>query len=178
MFYKLACKFAIMNLLSQNRFAVILLGCVISLTATISSCRQLDVFEKNTNIPGMSWSYNFNANGTFTITDTAAAYNVYLVLRHTDAYLYNNIWLNVGIQAPGDSMNYSKVNLPLGNDATGWDGTGLNDIWEVRQVIVAGKSNFKKGNYQFNIAHIMRDNPLKNVMSVGLGIEKAGAIRE
>ena len=154
----------------------VLSGILIILAVVAASCRQLDIFEKNTNIPGMKWQNNFTVTGTFNITDTASLYNIYIVLRHTDSYKYNNIWLNAGIQAPGDSMQLQKVNLPLANDATGWEGTGMNDIWEVRKLILAEPKPFfkKQGLYTFSISQIMRDNPLENVMSAGMRIEKAG----
>lgn len=139
-----------------------------------SSCTRLDVFEKNTTIPGMKWNTNFIATGTVNISDTVSAYNIYIVMRHTDAYNYNNIWLNTGLQAPGDSMKFQKINLTLGNDASGWEGSGMNDIWEVRKLISGVPKRFiRSGLYNFSIQHIMRDDPLREVMSIGIRLEKA-----
>jgi gliding motility-associated lipoprotein GldH len=135
-----------------------------------NACSQIDLYEKNTPIPKLNWYANFNATGTFNITDTTSLYNVFVVLRHTDTYQYNNIWLNVGLQAPGDSMKTQKINLSLGSDAQGWEGAGMNDIWEVRKPIA--RLPLKKGNYSFNIGQTMRDNPLEHIMSVGLRLEK------
>jgi len=138
----------------------------------IHSCTQIDIFEKNTVIPKYEWQQSFTAKGDFIISDTNSAYNIYLVLRHTDAYQYNNIWLNIGLQPPGDSMQIRKVNFVLGDDAKGWNGTGMNDIWEVRKLL-NGVPPFKQpGKYSFSISQIMRDNPLLHIMSVGLRIEK------
>lgn len=138
-----------------------------------SSCNQIDVYEKHTVIPKYEWQSGFSATGDFLITDTVSAYSIYLVLRHTDAYQYNNIWLNIGLQPPGDSMHNQKVNLILGDDANGWEGSGMNDIWEVRKLLNGEPRRFKRGGkYSFTISQIMRDNPLLNVMSAGLRIEK------
>jgi len=137
------------------------------------SCKQVDVYEKNTTVPHYEWQHNYAAGGTFSITDTTASYNIYIVLRHTDAYKYNNIWLNVGLQAPGDTMFFQKVNLALASDATGWEGTGMDDIWEVRKLLNSQPRRFKKsGEYKFNITHIMRDNPLPDIMSAGMRVQK------
>lgn len=139
----------------------------------LAGCRQIDVYEMNTPIPKYKWQHSFAAPGTFIIKDTAASYNVSIVLRHTDAYAYNNIWLNVGLQSPGDSMYYQKIDLSLGNDAGGWEGAGMNDIWEVRKLLNSRSIRFKKaGTYHFRILHMMRDEPLENVMSAGLRVEK------
>ncbi len=145
---------------------------ILIIIACTASCTQINVFEKNSNIPGYKWQNNFAATGTFNIDDTLAPYNLYLVLRHTDAYAYNNIWLNVGLQSPGDSLFFQKIDLSLGNDANGWEGTGMNDIWEIRKPLAQNKRFRKKGQYSFSIFQIMRDNPLLNVMSAGLRVEK------
>ncbi len=137
----------------------------------ISSCNQLETFEKNTSIPNYQWNRNFKTEGSFLVTDTAAAYKAYIVLRHTDAYKYNNIWLNVGIAEPGDSLRYRKVDMQLGTDAAGWAGSGMNDIWEIRQLLLI-KRFTKKGTYKFAISQIMRDDPLPAVMSAGMRLEK------
>jgi len=139
----------------------------------ITSCRQIDVFEKNTVIPKYEWNSNFTVSGNFLITDTIAAYSIYLVLRHTDAYRYNNIWLKIGLQPLGENLTHQKIDLQLGDDANGWEGTGMNDIWEVRKLLNGQPRRFKKaGNYHFSIDQIMRDDPLPAIMSVGLRLEK------
>ncbi len=139
----------------------------------LASCKQIDVFEKNTVIPDYQWKSDFKVSGSFTISDTISAYSIYLVLRHTDAYQYNNIWLNIGLQPPGDSLQKQKIDIKLGDDANGWEGTGMNDIWEVRKLLNGEPRRFKKpGYYYFEITQIMRDNPLPEMMSAGLRIEK------
>ena len=151
--------------------------CFLTVVATcviyISSCTQIDIFEKNTTIPNNEWKQDFAATGDFLVADTISPYSIYLVLRHTDAYQYNNIWLNIGLQPPGDSMHFQKVNLVLGDDANGWEGSGMNDIWEVRKLLNAEPRRFRQpGKYSFKILQIMRDNPLPHIMSVGLRLEK------
>jgi gliding motility-associated lipoprotein GldH len=160
-----------MNFSAKNRnchYAGVLIICL-----ALFSCRQTDLFEKNTTIPAYEWQSNFIARGSFKITDTSSSYYIYLVIRHTDAYKYNNLWLNVGIQAPGDSMQYRKVDVQLGDDANGWKGTGMNDIWEVRELFNEDAKPFKKaGTYNFNISQLMRDNPLAHIMSAGIRVDK------
>ena len=79
------------------------------------------------------------------------------------------------MQAPGDtSLQFQKINLPLGSDAKGWEGVGMNDIWEVRKLISGTPKRFiKVGDYTFTIGQLMRDNPLQHIISAGLRIEKA-----
>ena len=154
----------------NNRFLFFLLLLITSLVA----CNQVDVFEKDIPVPGQKWKMGQELSGSFRISDTLSAYNIYIVLRHTDAYNYNNIWLNVGLQSPGDSMYRQKLDLSLGSDATGWEGTGMNDIWEVRKRLTGRPQRFRRaGDYRFTISQAMRDDPLEHIMSAGIRVEKA-----
>ncbi|MGC4101343.1 gliding motility lipoprotein GldH [Ferruginibacter sp.] len=149
-----------------------LTGCTLMIVLSLTSCTQLAVFEKDTSIPQYQWKSSFEVKGSFDVTDSAAAYDSYLVLRHTDAYKYNNIWLDLAIQPPGDTMHHQKIDMPLGTDANGWLGTGMNDIWELRQLHFKGAHFKKPGRYNFIITQIMRDDPLPGIMSAGFRLEK------
>ncbi len=140
---------------------------------SVVSCIKIDLFEKQVQIPSQQWFYNDVPHFTFHITDTTSLYNLYIVLRHTDSYNYNNIWLRLGSKAPGDTMQFQNINLQLATDANGWEGTGTDDIFEVRKNITPGPVPFKKpGDYTFSISQIMRENPLRHILNVGLRVEK------
>jgi gliding motility-associated lipoprotein GldH len=145
---------------------------LITFCVFVSSCTQLATFEKDTAIPGNKWKSSVEIKGSFAVTDTTATYNTYIVLRHTDAYKYNNIWLNVGIQPPADSMHFQKLDVALGTDAAGWFGSGMNDIWELRQLYFKGVRFKNPGTYNFTITQIMREDPLPGIMSAGFRLEK------
>lgn len=136
-------------------------------------CGKINLFEKQIKIPDQDWYYENVPQFTFQINDTVALYNIYVVIRHTDLYKYNNIWLNLGSQAPGDSMHFQKLNVRLAHDKSGWEGTAMDDIIEVRKNISPGPVSFKKpGQYTFSVSQVMRENPLKYIMNVGIRIEK------
>jgi gliding motility-associated lipoprotein GldH len=134
------------------------------------SCKQIDLTEQSISIPNYNWQSSLYSKSSFEIKDTTALYKVYIVMRHKDDYEYSNIWLNVGLQQEGEQMKYQKLNLSLANDAKGWEGIGMNDIWEVRKEIA--RIPLKKGRYNTSVGHIMRQNPLQHVMIVGVRVEK------
>lgn len=139
----------------------------------LTGCAKLDVYEKNVSIPKYEWSYSYIPSFEFAITDTASSYEIYVVLRHTDAYRYNNIWLNLGTKFPGDSTRYQRFEFQLGSDAGGWEGTGMDDIWEVRKPVTKGPIKFgKAGNYIFTLAQVMRENPLPGIMNAGIRVQR------
>jgi gliding motility-associated lipoprotein GldH len=143
------------------------------LACSLASCIKIDLFEKQAEIPSQKWFYNNVPVFTFAITDTSSLYNLYIILRHTDAYNYNNIWVKLGSQVPGDTTHFQNIALELANDANGWQGSGIDDIFEVRKNITPGPVAFKKpGTYTFSVAQIMRENPLNHILNVGFRVEK------
>ncbi len=143
---------------------------------TLSSCKQIDLFERSVTVPGHKWDNSFKPSFTFTIKDTASAYKLFVVLRHNDKYNYNNIYVNIITRQPGqDSTQKARYDLTLANNEKGWLASGMDDIYEHRIPLTPTDQEFrfrKPGDYTFTIEQIMRENPLKNVLNVGLRIEK------
>lgn len=131
------------------------------------------VFEKNVTIPAHAWSSNFKPAVSFEMKDTVSLYRMFVVLRHSDAYRYKNIWMNVSVQSPGDSARINRINLTLANDEKGWLGKGMDDIFEHRILLENVPRRFTKaGTYNFMLQQIMREDPLEHVMNVGIRLEK------
>ncbi|HEY0610374.1 MAG TPA: gliding motility lipoprotein GldH [Chitinophaga sp.] len=159
----------------MNRLgAVIIAGCL-----AMASClpTKMDAYEKNQEIPGHQWTYQYKPVFEVTVNpeDTAYLYNIYVNVRHTDAYPYSNIWVLVNTQTPGDTTQQPRrVELPLADASGKWLGRGLDDIYEHRIPIQEKAILNKPGTYRFIFEQNMRQNPLPYVMNVGLRIEKAG----
>ena len=155
--------------------------CLITLAAYCSqliaiSCTTVDLYEKSVSIPAHSWKSSYKPSFTFTIKDTSSAYQLFLILRHNDKYSFNNIYINLYTKQPGaDTTQMGRYDLRLATDNEGWLGSGMDDIYEHRIPLtpVGGQFYFKKkGDYTFSIEQIMRENPLNNLLNVGLRIEK------
>jgi len=142
----------------------------------LPSCGKVDVFERNATIPQQSWSSNYKPEIAFNIKpEDTSRYNIFIVIRHTDAYRYKNIWLNVQTESPGGVTNNQPLNLQLATDNKGWLGSGMDDIFEHRIQIPPPQNpeRLSAGTYRFKLENIMREDPLKNVMNVGIRLEKA-----
>ncbi|MDP4130506.1 MAG: gliding motility lipoprotein GldH [Bacteroidota bacterium] len=130
-------------------------------------------FEKSISLPDHQWPSSLKPDIEFTITDTLSLYNIYIVLRHTDAYHYNNLYVRAMVKEPGE--NHPKTgdyDLLLATNEKGWTGTAMDDIYDTR-IIIQPKTRFSKtGSYHFIMEQLMREDPLKNILSVGLRLEK------
>lgn len=143
------------------------------LLLAIAGCIRINQFEKNIQIPQQQWSSSFSPEIQFDITDTLSLYNVFVTLRHTDAYLYRNIWLDIATRQPGDTTyQKGRFELTLQQSDGKWLGTGYGDIWEVRYPLFRRIHFRKEGQYHIILRQIMRDDPLKHIMNAGIRIEK------
>ncbi|MFL5789234.1 MAG: gliding motility lipoprotein GldH [Flavisolibacter sp.] len=157
----------------SNTFYLVLI--IISATFFFTGCNTIDLYEKVMPIPSHSWKSNFKPKFVFTIKDTTSPYQLYIILRHNEKYNYNNIWLNLYAEGAGGAEEKFMLELPLASKDKGWLGVGMDDLYEHRIALTLDpqKFNFKRsGQYTFTLEQIMREDPLQNVMDIGLRLEK------
>lgn len=154
----------------KNLFRI---ACFVALTSYFAtSCTPIDLYEKSLAIPHHEWSSSYRPVFNFTIKDTTTPYKIFLVLRHSEKYSFNNIYVNLYIKGPGqDTAVKFQKDVTLGTNEKGWLGTGMDDIYEHRSLLAQGQY-LKAGDYSFTIEQIMREDPLKNVLNVGLRLER------
>ena len=143
----------------------------ILLIAIIAGCKQIDVYERMIPFPKHQWAASDKPAFSFTITDTAARYNVFVVLRHGDAYHFNNLWIDITTIPPGDTAQTVRANLKLGDNQK-WLGNTIDDIVEHRILINNNPLRFKAGNYKFILQQVMREDPLQYILNAGIRVEK------
>jgi gliding motility-associated lipoprotein GldH len=136
------------------------------------ACGKVNFFERTQRFPQQEWAVSEEPIASFDIQDTTSLYHIYVVLRHTDAYRYNNIWVNVITQSPNDSPKTQLLNIALADNTKGWLGSGMDDIYDRRARITREPIALKKGLYTFKLKHAMREDPLAYVMSAGIRVEK------
>ena len=141
-----------------------------SLQLAAFSCTTVDLYEKSVVIPGHAWQSSFKPAFTFTITDTTRPYQLFLVLRHTEKYNFNNIYIKLQVHQAGGKTSDFIEDITLATQE-GWSGSGMDDIYEHRKKIAAPLF-FQKGSYTFTLEQIMREDPLQHVLNVGLRLEK------
>ena len=147
----------------------------LSLSLFLNACTTVDVYEKSVTIPGHAWKSSYKPSFDFNIKDSNSAYQVFLVLRHTEKYNFNNIYVNLYIKGPGrDSALKFQKDLLLATNDKGWLGEGMDDIYEhrIRVGTLGEDGRLIPGDYHFTIEQIMREDPLEQVLNVGLRVEK------
>lgn len=153
------------NLLNKLFFILLLL-------AGLAACQTIDIYEKTTTFPSHSWKSAEKPSFTFEITDTTSLYNIFLVLRHEDAYNYNNIWINLTVKGPTDEVTVRREFILANNTSQRWLGSGMDDIFEHRITFNDKPTPLHAGKYTFTLQQDMREDPLEHILNAGIRVEK------
>lgn len=147
---------------------------LLCITGGLSSCGdQTSRQERLAVIPKHAWAHPYQPWVHLTITDSTIPYNIFVVIRHDQQFRYDNLLLRYGYIAPGDSVKYQEVNLPLAKNGR-WLGDTLGTIVETRVRLYASPRRLPLGDNVFVMGHLMPDEPLAGVLQAGILVEAAG----
>lgn len=148
---------------------------LLTITALIFlyGCEDTGLYQQVVFTPNARWSKSFEPRMSFSIQDTASSYRIFFLLRHSDAYPFSNIWVNVKSRLPGETVERAeRFELRLATDDH-WLGTGMDDLFDHRILLYRNPVKFSKpGDYSIRLSHDMRVEPLEGVVNLGLRIEK------
>jgi gliding motility-associated lipoprotein GldH len=142
-------------------------------TILFIGCKKINIYEKRVNIPSFKWDKKFVPSFQFDNSINNSKNEIFVIIRHTNNYPYSNIWVNLIITNAKDSSISRPIEISLSNQNQNkrWANDGMDDIYEVKYPV--GPFAGAVGEYTFKVENIMRDNPMPEVLSVGIRIAKA-----
>lgn len=118
-------------------------------------------------IPASGWVYGdtltFRPDSLF--ADSGATAGIAIAVRHTDAYLYSNLWLELTSTA-ADSLRRDTVNIPLADTYGKWYGKGMG-VSFVTVDTLPMRLRADTAN-AVTLRHIMRVDTLRDIEQVGI----------
>jgi gliding motility-associated lipoprotein GldH len=150
----------------------ILVFALFTAIALLNSCDKTRVMEENQQIKDASWAYEDDKTFTADINDTSQVYNIYINVRHSFQFEWRNVWVNIETTFPDGKKMDKRVNLVLSEPDGHWFGECTGDNCYLPVLIQANAWFPQPGKYSFKVAQDMRVNPLANLKSVGMRIEK------
>ena len=161
----------------QTRNKIAFFSCILSVILFIS-CDENRVFDEYATV-GRSWDKNTSLTFKFQQPDSTSKYNLFVNVRNTNEYEFQNLFLIVNMNFPNgnvvsDTLEY-KMAAPNGE----WLGTGFTTTKESKLWYKENKPFPYKGMYEVSIQHAMRKinepngiQSLKGISEVGFRIEK------
>jgi gliding motility-associated lipoprotein GldH len=133
------------------------------------SHRVANLFQK---IPNSSWDYDKPLKFDINITDTTVSYTTNINLRYNSAYLYPYLGLVVAITAPDGQVEKREVTFYLQDEKGKFKGDVAGDIWDYCCFTLIEPQRFQQGKYHFSVYQITAMPSIKDVMGLGLELEK------
>jgi len=144
------------------------------LTLWLFSCDTSRVYDKNLQIAGKGWHYDEPLTFTVSIQDTTESYNLFINVRHTDMYAYNNLLMQLRTIFPDSTQQNDNLNVVLSENSGRWTGSCVDNVC-YNSVLIRPAFTFpQSGTYTFILTQDMRVNPVTEIMDVGVRIEKFG----
>lgn len=143
------------------------------LSIILLSCDDNKVFEDYIEVESADWKKENIANFSFLISDTISAHNLYLNIRNTGDYPYQNLYMFVKIKGPDGNFNVDTVNCKLADVRGKWLGKGVGDLWDLQIPYIGGFKFVQTGEYNVSFEQAMRvEDGLKGITDIGLRVEK------
>jgi gliding motility-associated lipoprotein GldH len=147
------------------------------LFSSLVACDPARVYETNSDFDNAMWLVGDTAKFEFAIEDAAMTYNVILNLRNSLDFETARLFVNYSLRdSTAIPLRKRLVEQNLFDIRTGepFGESGLGNIYEHR-IIVEPKIKFPtKGKYTAKISQMMRTDTLREILSVGIRVERAG----
>jgi len=146
----------------------------------LSGCSDNAVFSSGTSFSN-GWQQQDTVKVTLPEMDSITPYDLFLTLRNSNDYPYNNIFLIVSMEFPEGKVLKDTLEYRMANPDGSWMGTGVGGIKESKLWYKESVRFLEQGNYNLSIVHALRNNgqvggveQLEGILEVGLRIEETG----
>lgn len=144
----------------------------VALMALASACKEPGPAQEGASFESIDpagWAYGdvleFQPTPSFAESDGEVS--VAIAVRHTDAYLYSNLWLELATPVAGtDSMRLDTINISLADNFGKWYGRGVG-VSFVKSDTLPGRYAYDE-EHPARLRHIMRVDTLQGLEQVGL----------
>ncbi|WP_124979269.1 gliding motility lipoprotein GldH [Nonlabens xiamenensis] len=143
------------------------------------SCDDQLVASGYATMPEQGWPLDEEKVFEIISPDTTQVYDLYVHLRNTHDYPYNNLWIISQMKFPQGKTVTDTLQYQMTNPQGEFLGSGSGDVFENKLWLKEGVRFRESGTYQLSLRHAMRKNGsvngdafLNGILDVGYSIEK------
>jgi gliding motility-associated lipoprotein GldH len=148
---------------------------ILSLILVHASCDRGRLFEAKKDFEDRYWASNETVEFEFNIEDASQPYDLLYNVRNTNAYPFQNLYLQYYLEdSTGHVVSKELNNILLFDPVTGIPkGDGLGDIYSLQKTFLKDYIFESSGSYRIRIDHHMRKDTLPEIVSITFRIEKS-----
>lgn len=143
----------------------------------MSSCSNDAVFSSNTSFSD-GWPLRDTVQVELPQLDSIKAYNLYINVRNSNDYPFNNLFLIVSMDFPQGKTITDTLEYRMANPDGTWMGSGIGSVKENKLWYKEGVKFSEDGTYKLSIVHAVRNNGavegverLTGITDVGVSVE-------
>lgn len=123
----------------------------------LSGCGSDIVTSDMRSMDGM-WDKDQAVEFEIPVLDSIQSYDVFLHIRNTNDYPYNNLFIIASIEFPHGKTLKDTLEYRMARPDGTWLGTGIGSVKESKLWYKEGVRFFEQGSYRLRIEHAMRNN--------------------
>jgi len=153
----------------------LLLFTLLASIIALSSCDDSRFYEQNNSFEEKYWLMDSVQKFTVDITDKSIAYSIYLNIRNSSSYAFNNIYIDYSISNPDNKpLIKEMVNNTLFDPKTGkpLGQSGIGDVFDHQFKLQENYKFDNIGEHTIQLQQYMRKDTLMGIYAVGIRIEK------
>lgn len=148
------------------------------LAILLFSCESNTIESDSKSISG-TWNKEEKITFSLPQLDSLKKYNIFLNLRNTNDYKYNNVFLIVEMNFPHGKTIVDTLEYKMARPNGTWLGEGIGNVKENKLWYKENIRFFENGNYTLSISQAVRNNgevdgvtSLEGVTDIGYSIEE------
>ena len=158
---------------NREKHGIVKVSIIIIAACFLFSCGSETVFNMFQPVKDKVWSKQDEYYFNFEIKDISIPYDISVLLRNSDIYPYQNIWMLIDQSHPSAAPAIKDtVEHILADDFGKWTGNGIT-LFQSRVPVKKHYIFPDTGKYTICIRHGMHDDNLKGIEDIGLFIEKS-----
>lgn len=138
----------------------------------LCACKTTTIYQNTTTLADCTWPADSLLNFSFHIQDTAQPYDIYLVVKNTQDYPYQNLYITYHLEDTTKKLlNTALENYTLFEAKTGEPrGSGWGKVRTHELIILQEHHFLAPGLYTLKLAQFMRTEALPGLYAVGIKI--------
>lgn len=150
---------------------------LVVITFLLTACGPNYILDETRELASDGWSYTDPLEFEVDIKDTLKIYNLFLEVKHSVDYGYQNMYIQIYTEFPSGEKIKERVSLELADKVGGWFGDCNSENCTIRIPIQEGAFFNVPGHYKFKLEQFMRKERLPNIEYISFQIEDTGVSR-
>ncbi|MEM0993225.1 MAG: gliding motility lipoprotein GldH [Bacteroidota bacterium] len=135
------------------------------------ACQPNYLYQEEKIIANSIWTYDDAVSFTFQIDDTEAQYNLYLDIRHSTQFPFQNLYTMIQTTYPSGRTVDSRISIDMANKLGEWYGKCSQEDCLLRVNLQQGAFFKEAGAHQITFEQYTRKDSLAGVNVLGFAVE-------